>query len=437
MFLIQFSPLQWKEGDPTPDSWFDYYRRCPCIPLDYSNIKSLMAGISNISVLNEDKQGNNQFIQRQNFRILLHPGIYVLSEPIEINAMNSSVVTIETLQIPSICQKRLMAHKFISDFSEEATEEPHRRSMKGLSRLRMSGTNSIFRRICRSNSAQISSGNQINEPPDIPILYPPSNEPSRATLMLNTKLPNTPVIRVQRGKALIKRISVLHNSEGTDIWNGNAAIQVQPPLDSNGRPTQGHPIGVLNEVAISSFSGRGAVAIDGGQIISKKCFVTNCAATGIYIGGPGSVASVEESDIINNGFGNQTRGRGISRGHSGIYLEQGTSTLKDCNISSNCLTGISAVSQTNASLTVKECDVIGNGTLQIEMPPIGSPSWRMSNTMNNTISQDGSGKLRSGIYKKNHENNQIMSSRTNQTLSIENRETVTNVMAHTGFNTNN
>ena len=107
--------------------------------------------------------------------------------------------------------------------------------------------------------------------------------------------------KCNKGTANLNKMDILHNCDGTDIWNGNAAVQVQPPLDSNGRPLRDvevRPTGVLNNCGLSSISGRGAVSIDGGNLFIRKSYIHSCAATGIYVGGPGSTALVEETDII-------------------------------------------------------------------------------------------------------------------------------------------
>merc|ERR1712232_1173619 len=117
----------------------------------------------------------------------------------------------------------------------------------------------------------------------------------------------------------------------------------------------------------------------------SRCYIHDCAATGIYVGGPGSRALIEETDVVRNGNGNGQR-RGIARGHSGIYLEQGCAVVRNCNTSRNSLTGISAISQDNAILKMELTDVIANGgAVQVELPPTGTLSRERSATENNTI----------------------------------------------------
>ena len=146
----------------------------------------------------------------------------------------------------------------------------------------------------------------------------------------------------------------------TDIWNGNAAVQIQPfvGLDYQQRMVLPTPSVVLDHVEITSASGRGIVNIDGGHVSILSCYIHECAATGIYVGGPGSRAVIESTDVVRNGNGNTQNRRGISRGHSGIYLEQGHAHVKDCNVSLNSLTGISAVSANYSVLNLEESESI-------------------------------------------------------------------------------
>lgn len=184
-----------------------------------------------------------------------------------------------------------------------------------------------------------------------------------------------------------------------DIWNGNAAVQIQPPVGLDDQPMMilPAPTVVLDHVEITSSSGRGIVNIDGGHITIRNCYVHDCAATGIYVGGPGSRAAIQRTDVIRNGNGNTQHRRGIASGHSGIYLEQGHAHILDCNISQNSLTGISAVSPENAILNLEQSELISNGTFQLEMPAVGTAAHQQSSTQNNILAATGLARSRSGL----------------------------------------
>ena len=153
----------------------------------------------------------------------------------------------------------------------------------------------------------------------------------------------------------------------------------------------------MEHVEITSASGRGIVNIDGGQMDIRNCYIHDCAATGIYVGGPGSRARIHHTDVIRNGNGNKTHRRGIARGHSGVYIEQGYASIVDCSISQNSLTGISAVSPDNAVLDLQGSELVANGTFQLEMPGVGSLAHSRSTTSNNTLSITGLPRARSGL----------------------------------------
>jgi hypothetical protein len=116
---------------------------------------------------------------------------------------------------------------------------------------------------------------------------------------------------------------------------------------------------------------------------------------------------LQDSDIVRNGVGNHHPtttghrrgggGRGIARGHSGVYLEQGSARIDNCNISENTLTGISSVSPDNAILHLTDTSLVGNGTFQLELPSVGSNARDQSRLDNNQMSTQGSGRVRSGL----------------------------------------
>jgi len=224
--------------------------------------------------------------------------------------------------------------------------------------------------------------------------------PGRPTplLCLESRRENEPVVRVRQGRVTLRGLKIVHYCEGTDIWNGNAAVQVQRAFGRNGRPLRVDPPSVpptanMEDCDVASLSGRGVVVIDGAAARIIDCNVHDSAATGVYIGGPGSAASMERTDVVDNGTGNARNVRGgVARGHSGVYVEQGLATLRDCNVSGNTLTGISAVSTAQARLHIEGSDVRANRSDQMELPP--ADSGRSVNR-NNVISSGGKGRPRS------------------------------------------
>ena len=412
---------------------------------------------------------------RRNLRVLLKPATYVLKEALVVHANGKAEVTIETVDGPSerMVQRKWMLQsggsgighggggisRFGRDIAAEGAAAASVRSNRSASASvsAMSSSGSTKRRLrdllsCRSATGVSGETNDLNgmdfDPssssansddlseasasasyyqsraeslptnlPQDPDLYHdgcyPKYAKRRAVLVLKTRKPNEPLVRVRQGTLRLRDVAVVHNATGTDIWNGNAAVQVQPPFDEAGEyPVETAPPNVpatayVDSCDITSLSGRGLVTIDGGKSTITNSHVHHCAATGIYIGGPTSEATIRGTDVVRNGYGNQNRRvrrDGITRGHSGVYLEQGTASLRDCNVSHNALTGISAVSAENAVLDVRNTDLVSNETMQLEMPPDGSRSYRRSISRDNRIVQDGSARTRSGLVPPEHAN---------------------------------
>jgi len=380
---------KWKEGDAIPSRWKTHYRLSPCIPLDYSSLNctsfvSMLQQVQHNSIRSRSSTDEDAHI-----RVLIKPGKYVLSEGIKVNT--AMTVTFQTLDMPDI--------DYFMNEEEENKEQtagenisatPKRKLFKRAGKLRKSVMS------CRTvNIVNEESNNRLDEIDEK--LQP---HPSRAMLVLHSRQNNEPIFRVLDGTVNINNMAIIHSSAGIDIWNGNSAVQVQPPSlpDGNLPEFTPRPKVILHKAEVSSRSGRGIVAIDGGTAHVRECYIHDCAATGIYVGGPGSSAIIERADVLRNGNGNRIR-RGIGRGHSGIYLEQGTALVRDCNISQNSLSGLSAISQENAILSLEQSDLVANGAIQLEMPPDGSTSRRRSQTRDNRVSTHGMLRERSGLIE--------------------------------------
>lgn len=384
---------KWKPSDPEPESWFDLYCYTPCVPIDYSTIpKALSIALETVPLRNR-RNPPKQLQQIHSVRILLRPGAYWLKQAIEVQAIHGVVISIETMELPTNLYQPV---REINEIMEQPL--PFQSTEQSTNKRRIS-----FRNLFRCKRQHIPDETDMEETDYIDDWRDNTNhlaisQPNHACLILRSRRHNEPVIRVRQGYLYLRNIEIQHNSQGLDIWNGNAAVQIQPPIGEDEHPIQvePRPTACLERVQISSQTGRGIVNIDGGKVILRKCAVADCAATGIYIGGPGSQATIEETDVIRNGLGNRVR-RGIARGHSGIYLEQGIASIRSSNVSSNTLTGVSVVSTDNALLTLEDSTLMNNGTFQLELPPPGTISRQQSVTNNNTMAVRGEARLRSGL----------------------------------------
>lgn len=385
--------MQWKEGETEPKSWFDFYRSNPCIPVDYSSIHTALV-IALETPASPRARSASPKTQIRSVRILLRPGYHYLKHAVDIRAMPGVVVTFQTMETPTNIYRPPPKPTTDEVAAENASpEKPTSASKKGHRALR-----SLM--LCYRPEVADESDTEAATDHVAPDFSDPMRPlPNHATLILRSRRHNEPVFRVHQGLLNLDNIEIQHTSHGTDIWNGNAAVQIQPPMSENDRPisVNPRPTAILNRVQISSKTGRGIVNIDGGYLSVRNSMVRDCAATGVYIGGPGSEAIIECTDVIRNGVGNRTGRRGVARGHSGIYLEQGVTKILDSNVSNNSLTGISVVSTDNAFITLEDSDLMLNGTHQLELPQLGSVARQSSVVANNNMAPQGEPRLRSGL----------------------------------------
>jgi hypothetical protein len=222
---------------------------------------------------------------------------------------------------------------------------------------------------------------------------------------------NEPLFRVLRGTLVLRNVHLQHKSLGIDIWNGNTAIQVQPVAVSDDlMPPMASAI--LHQVQIQSSSGRGIVAVGGGRLHVHDSYIHDCAATGVYLGGALSQATLTQTDIVGNGTGNRpciiAGGGGIARGHSGVYVEQGTCELNDCSVSRNSASGIcvlpalamdldNSMTAGDSPLTMRKTDVLAN-----ECNPLDFPQQQQQQQQ---LGRRGGGETtRFNVFDPQHEN---------------------------------
>lgn len=397
------SLYKWKEGDDIPQSWKAYYKYNPCVPVDYSSIRTAIKRVA--AYAKKDSSTPN------GIRILLRPGGYSLRKAISMGDKNDRSyvdidhtipLTIETMiDTPGIC------------YDGDSTQHSNSVSPSNRSRDKLKNKiRSIFG--CRTVEVEGEDdenfGSEVlteilDDSTQSSLSFESTSSDNRdmnfATLVLKTRRHDEPLFRVDKGSFTLRNVNLIHGSSGMDIWNGNAAIQIQPKHVSNSESFHMTASKVeLDCVNVTSWSGRGVVNVDGGDLKIKNSYIHDCAATGIYIGGTGSRANIESTDVIKNGRGNLRNSRGISAGHSGIYIEQGDASIVDCNVSRNSLTGISAINSDNAILNLEDSDLCSNGTFQLEMPALGSVAFRNSVTTNNTLSPSGIGRSRSILLEK-------------------------------------
>ena len=376
----------------------------PCVPVDYPSVEAAMR-LANAPSSSRRPQPPRQV---RSIRILLRPGVYHLSEGLHIQCPRHVSVTVESIALPeNVRWYRSTAPPPPAEEAPPAAAAPTRSPVtRSLFQMLRCATRNDFAiggmEEPTENCSESDEGSHSNWQGDEEA-YPvvPVVPPKRATMVMRSKRNNEPMVRVRQGQVNLKNIDLEHSCYGLDIWNGNAAVQVQPYRSEDEEPAPLpaalRPHATLENCRIQSKSGRGVVNIDGGHVDVNSCFIAGCAATGLYVGGPGSSAAVHRTDVYHNGRGNPRR-RGIARGHSGVYLEQGKATLDDCLVAANTLTGISAVSYDKAFLTLTNSTVAQNGTHQMELPPLGTNARSQSFIDNNDLEAEQL-QSRSGLWK--------------------------------------
>jgi len=350
---------KWKPGEPEPSSWKQHYRRHPCVPVDFSCISTALAMAGAGWSKNQVKKRFNQKQQKstcpileipESITVLVRPGKYEITEAIGISTMwRTTQVKIQRMQVP-----------------------------KG-------------RVYVQPEEAKAESSLELKE----------SDDESEETFLNDviieskTRRRNEPVIRVFRGQLVLDSIKLEHYSPGVDIWNGNAAIQVQPSVNMTPIPfilsSVPEASAVLNRVDVRSYSGRGVVAVEGGHVHLEDCHIHHCAATGLYVGGNTSLVVLKSTDVVYNGMGNQRTG-GIARGHSGVYVEQSKAELQNCSVSQNTSSGITVIAPDNSALKLSDSEVVANGCTPMEIPNPMDPS---AVDRNNRVAVIGTPKPRS------------------------------------------
>jgi len=388
---------KWREGDNIPQSWKKHYLYNPCVPVDYSSIRTAIRKVTSYA--------KRDLSRPSEVRILLRSGRYNLRKAISMDDEHDNInhavpVTIETMTTaPGIYQKGDVGFHSDSQVPSDRSRKKLKTSIRNIFRCRtVDVEDEDDENFAFSDSFDEYLDDSLQSSIEVDSATSDEIEMKSATLVLKTRRHNEPLIRIAQGSFTLRNINLVHGSSGMDIWNGNSAIQIQPHVSESFHMAT--PTVTLDGVNVTSWSGRGVVNVDGGDLKIRNSYIHDCAATGIYVGGTGSRAIIEHSDVIHNGRGNRRNRRGISAGHSGIYLEQGHASITDCNISRNTLTGISAISPDNAILTLEESDLFSNGTFQLEMPAFGSVAFRNSVTTNNTLASSGEGRSRSILFER-------------------------------------
>lgn len=189
----------------------------------------------------------------------------------------------------------------------------------------------------------------------------PQHPRLRPTLLMLADERNIPMIRLQEGNLVLHNLRLWHKCWGVDVWNGNAALHIQP------QEKQALAQAALSHCEITSRTGRGVAAHNAARLDLSACRVTQCAATGVYVGGHGQTeATFDHCELESNGQGSELGG--IFRRHSGILLAQGKMQLSHCKLSRNSGSGLNIWSTDQAQVTVCNSSFDENEHRSMELP---------------------------------------------------------------------
>mmetsp|Transcript_8957 Transcript_8957/g.19321 ORF Transcript_8957/g.19321 Transcript_8957/m.19321 type:complete len:827 (+) Transcript_8957:194-2674(+) len=413
---------KWRPGNPLPHgSWKDHYRFNPCVPVDFSDIGLALAIVGSgwtpkqykkySKLAGPQSQANAPEIQ-QNVTVWLRPRPeqpYQVAQAIPITTLRRTTqVTIRTMiptssnagkgngngkDSPQADNQNNGSVPDDAEFNARAPDQeqprPQLEECHPDSRRNVlnggDGQDDLSESEDESSDdddEQEEARNDSNRNGPAPAKAYQSNK--MALLQSSTRRRNEPMFRVMRGQLILRQVAVEHSCLGVDIWNGNAAVHIQPTYLHTALPLPMVSLipsatAVIEDSSITSISGRGIVTVDGGQLFSKKSYIHNCAATGVYIGGRGSSAILKHCDVWQNGVGNPQMAGGISRGHSGIYVEQAKSIeLQHCSVAYNTASGISMIGSqmpvagppvgSAMQLSMSHSSISSNGFSPIDIP---------------------------------------------------------------------
>jgi hypothetical protein len=242
--VVLIYKLQWKEGDEEPESWKNFYKYNPSVPIDYSTVHG---ALEVVNMARSDPSAP------RTVRILLRPGRYILREPITIqngllanaavNPARSVTVHIETMEhLPdTFCPS---AHDDLTPSCSPSEPEPLKRRKSTRIRnllncrnidmvedMEVDGTDAAVDLFL--DQAVVNTSNMammVESPVSAAVtsnggggttMGTAGSHPriNRASLVLRTRRHNEPLIRVRQGSCIIRNIDLKHISHGTGTRN--------------------------------------------------------------------------------------------------------------------------------------------------------------------------------------------------------------------------
>ena len=201
----------------------DYYRLNPCVPVDYSTIHK---AITSTSIECYRRRSVRKI------RVFIRPGKHYLRQSVIIRLIPGCEISVETMAVPR--------DTFQPFRPKEVREQPIATTMVTSKKKVKKGLRDWMgctRPEVIEHSDTEECSDNVEDWSD-----PRSSLPTSATLILSSRNHNEPIFRVKQGLLKLKNIDLQHQSHGVDIWNGNAAVHVQPPLNNDDHPILVNPL---------------------------------------------------------------------------------------------------------------------------------------------------------------------------------------------------
>ena len=189
--------MQWKEGDEVPESWRDFYKFTPCVPVDFSTVHGALSLVK-----------SSEIEQTRSIRVLLRPGRYVLREAIIVEAPRSVRVEIETMTMPdSFLPIDQTAAPFQPVLARKRKPAQSLRNILSCRTIDVVHSDDELAGVEMYDPSMLNANNGAKPLGDF--------DTKRATVVLRTRRYNEPIIHIKQGTAILRNLELKHVSNGS------------------------------------------------------------------------------------------------------------------------------------------------------------------------------------------------------------------------------
>lgn len=216
LYLVSTIFCQWKEGDDTPHSWKSFYIYNPCVPIDYSTIRTAIKKVT--AYANKDSSTPS------GIRILLRPGRYSLRKAIAmgdksdknyVDIDHSIPLTIETMigtpgSYHSCDSTQHSNHELPSDRSRGKLKT----AIRNIFRCRTVDVENEDDEIFENGSLDEILDDSLQSSVENKSTSSVDGQMNFATLVLKTRRHNEPLFRIEQGSFTLRNVNLIHGSSG-------------------------------------------------------------------------------------------------------------------------------------------------------------------------------------------------------------------------------